>query len=1245
MSEIAQAVGDAAKKAEQGLAQDFSKAYHSILKDTEEKTTQVAEHAAENEAKTVDDLGKSAEHAGTTPHDPHAPSGGGPSSSPGEGGGPEGGAGREQVQDPHDAGRTEDAVCGGGEPVDMATGRMYIDQVDASLPGSLPLLFTRNFESGYRAGRWMGRRWVCTFDERLEIDAEGVVHIRADRVTQAYPHPEPGEPVQASAGDRRLLGVDARGRLYTVTEPGTGLVREFTVQADGATALLTRVRDRSGRHYDLEYDGAGTPLAIQHSGGYRLLVTTDRDRITALLLAGAAPDGGDQELLRYAYGEDGNLTEVYNSSSLPMRFTYDAWDRVTSWTDRNNSRYWYVYDSRGRVVDEGGEDDSLRFTFHYGEPDPATGLRVHTETNALGYATRYHINDRHQVVAIVDPLGNATRYERDRFDRLLSETDPLGRTTRYEYDGAGDLTTVIRPDGERTTAEYAGELSLPTRIVEPGGAVLLRTYDEAGRRTSATDPLGAVTRYTYDERGHLSGIDHRTGGSSQVHCDAAGLPVLVSSPSGETTRYLRDAFGRVRRITDGLGHATSLDWTVEGHLARRTAQDGSTQLWSYDPEGNCLTHTDETGATTRSEYTHFETLSARTEPDGTRMSLRHDAHMQLVAATDARGRTWSYTYDAAGRLVQEQDFEGRETRYVRDAAGQIVGRTDPQGRRTEFSYDLLGRVIGKVHGGDRLTRFRYDPRGHLLQATNSDADIRRSVDALGNLLSETVNGRELRLTRDAVGRRLSRRTPGGNTSTWTYDATGRPAHLATPGGRLDFTFDARGYEVVREIDHRLQLSSSWDSSGRLAEQSMAVRLDEGGLSTLQARGYSYRADGSLQGVADQRSGEQAFELDEVGRVTAAHSQRRTERCAYDANGSPLYQHVTYHHDGCGRVIRREVAAADAGPPTAWVYTWDDADRLTDVETPDGSRWHYRYDAFGRRISKERVLPGGATAETTDFTWDSSTLVEQTTQADYLPGPHTLTWDHLGRHPLAQTEHLLVGDRTTRRFFAAMTDLVGTPTELFDVAGGKLAWRASSRIWGGTAWPAGADTYTPLRFPGQYFDPESRLHYNYHRYYDPETARYLSPDPLGLAPGPDPYAYVRNPHVWLDPLGLSPHPPGPGFIASADGVAVPKSAAEFEQGLQAAVDAGEPGFGTFATKSAGTGFELPDGSRVRIMQPQAGANGAGLRASFTNGSDAPISPFTGKPVQPPKGVQVPPNMTPKQFNKEYVRSRTHVELEP
>ncbi|MDX2709205.1 polymorphic toxin-type HINT domain-containing protein, partial [Streptomyces sp. PA03-6a] len=111
-----------------------------------------------------------------------------------------------------------------------------------------------------------------------------------------------------------------------------------------------------------------------------------------------------------------------------------------------------------------------------------------------------------------------------------------------------------------------------------------------------------------------------------------------------------------------------------------------------------------------------------------------------------------------------------------------------------------------------------------------------------------------------------------------------------------------------------------------------------------------------------------------------------------------------------------------------------------------------------------------------------------------------------------------------------------------------------------------------------------------------------------------------------------------FVASKDGIIVPTSAARLQAGLQAAVDAGVKGFSTYPTKSAGVGYQLPNGSRIRIMQPSANGN-AGLRASFTNGSDAPISPFTGKPVQPPKGVDL--GMTP----KEYFRRRTHVDLGP
>ncbi len=66
----------------------------------------------------------------------------------------------------------------------------------------------------------------------------------------------------------------------------------------------------------------------------------------------------------------------------------------------------------------------------------------------------------------------------------------------------------------------------------------------------------------------------------------------------------------------------------------------------------------------------------------------------------------------------------------------------------------------------------------------------------------------------------------------------------------------------------------------------------------------------------------------------------------------------------------------------------------------------------------------------------------------------------------------------------------------------------------------------LRFPGQYFDSETGLHYNFHRYYDPSPGRYLTPDQIGLDGGVNLFIYVLNNSIMhADPTGLiKPLPP-------------------------------------------------------------------------------------------------------------------------
>lgn len=81
----------------------------------------------------------------------------------------------------------------------------------------------------------------------------------------------------------------------------------------------------------------------------------------------------------------------------------------------------------------------------------------------------------------------------------------------------------------------------------------------------------------------------------------------------------------------------------------------------------------------------------------------------------------------------------------------------------------------------------------------------------------------------------------------------------------------------------------------------------------------------------------------------------------------------------------------------------------------------------------------------------------------------------------------------------------------------------------------------MRFPGQYEDAESELYHNNFRYYDPYAARYLTLDPLGLVPAPNPRAYVHNPYVGLDPLGLYDYKPW--LIGKGDDPLVPELADE------------------------------------------------------------------------------------------------------
>ena len=165
--------------------------------------------------------------------------------------------------------RTARDSTDGTDPVDLATGKMFLPQTDVTLPGSLPLVFTRRVESGYAVGRCFGPVLDVTVDQRLEIDADGVVHVTEDGLLLAYPHPAPGVPTLPERGPAVACWSappTATTRSPTPTPVGTGTSPPRQGGRATATALLSS-RSPTATATGSPSNTAPTapPLALVHS--------------------------------------------------------------------------------------------------------------------------------------------------------------------------------------------------------------------------------------------------------------------------------------------------------------------------------------------------------------------------------------------------------------------------------------------------------------------------------------------------------------------------------------------------------------------------------------------------------------------------------------------------------------------------------------------------------------------------------------------------------------------------------------------------------------------------------------------------------------------------------------------------------------------------------------------------------------------------------------------------------------------
>ena len=256
------------------------------------------------------------------------------------------------------------------------------------------------------------------------------------------------------------------------------------------------------------------------------------------------------------------------------------------------------------------------------------------------------------------------------------------------------------------------------------------------------------------------------------------------------------------------------------------------------------------------------------------------------------------------------------------------------------------------------------------------------------------------------------------------------------------------------------------------------------------------------------AGADSYTLDDLYRITAENADSYT----YDAIGNRLTKNTDDYTYPATSSKLSDVEGDGVSYDAAGNITDDDtreftinaAGQVEEIEISSVTVGEYVYDANNLRVKKT------ASSVVTHYVYGMDGLLygEYDASGDLLR-----EYVYLNGEPIAQIDNVSSSDVLTYLH----TDHLGTPRYGTNAAATQV-WAWDSDVFGNGA-PTGSVTAN-LRFAGQYYDSESALHYNWNRYYNPATGRYISSDPIGLSGGLNTYLYsMANPAIFIDPEGL------------------------------------------------------------------------------------------------------------------------------
>jgi len=1027
------------------------------------------------------------------------------------------------------------------EPVNFVTGEVFVQQQDYSIPGLIPLEWNRHYGSHSSRKGVCGYGWSTPADARLVFENDGAVLFYDGRGgAKIFPYLPTQETVRELV-DGATLEVVADGRLRVRVKAGLTYLFSRS-DARGTEIPVQQLEDRCGNYLRYRRDEHGLREIVE-SAGRRIEIVSERGLVREMWLRHAEHEAAHL-LVWYEYSEAAELLAVYDAFDHPYRFRYEH-QRLVQHTDRNGLSFYYAYDNgkqSARCNHAWGDGGLYNYRFEF---DPS--VRRVSIKDSLGAVSSVQLNELSLPIWEIDPLGGITRYEYDDRGRTTSVLDQDGHRTGYEYDDRGNLIKLTLPDGKCTARTFDAE-DKPLSITDPGGAQWQQKWDARGLLVEQISPLGHASRYEYDVRGLPVAFTNARGARTELSFDRLGNLTLLKDAYAHSTRFSYDARGNITDKIDKLDRKTLYRYDAQNRLKEVRLPSGASLHFAYDAEGNLVRLVDENGAETRLEYFGQGEVARRIQPDGHSVQYHYDTEERLIGVTNQRGETYRLKRDALGRIVEEIDYWGQSRRYKHSPGGRIRESIDSLGRKVAYVTDPLGRILKKTLPDPHKSRrvldetFEYDARGNLVVAANAHVKVERSYDAAGRLVEEKQGDHfAIRNRYDESGNRVSRRTvlkrETGTTEhevRYVYDALDRAIEMSADQQiPIKLERNALGQIVTERFRFGVQREVEYDTDGHVTRR----RLRVGAKDVIDVR-FNYDVVGNLVERRDSQLGADRFLYDPMGRVTQHIDPTGTLRqFLSDPAGDLLHTHVhqrsaapgsvndpseewsregayegsSYRFDRMGNLIGRRDSRGELA------LVWDAGQRLIESRLNDVVTT-YGYDSFGRRIFKQTG------EQKTVFSWDGEVLLDETVQRidsqTQKPNPEPQrSYEHLC-YPGTFEPLLRIDTKpgAAADVFYYHNDPNGCPSRLTDERG-AVKWAASYSVWGEVTRLHASHTGNALRLQGQYFDEETGLHYNRHRYYDPHIGQFVTPDPLGLWAGDNLFRFASNPFAWVDPLGL------------------------------------------------------------------------------------------------------------------------------